>query len=74
MPCTATSIRLSFWSPISPVPELTEEKDDENEDEDEGLSKAGSVDWRERLWPLEVDSVNCDAGGVSANGTLALVS
>jgi len=74
MPRTATSIRLSFWSPISPLPELTEEKDDENEDEDEGLSIAGSVDWRERPWPLEVDSVNCDAGGVLANGALALVS
>ena len=63
--CTAARIRPSFWSPISPEPELAEEKDveeEENEnDEEETVSMAGSVDWRER----EVDMVDCDAGGVS---------
>ena len=62
---TAAMIRPSFWSPISPEPELTEEKDVEEEEEDveveEAVSIAGLVDYRER----EVDTVDCDAGGVS---------
>jgi hypothetical protein len=66
--CTAASIRLSFWSPISPEPELTEEKDveeEENDDVDEAVSMAGSVDWRER----EVDTVDWDACGISTKGS-----
>jgi len=62
-------MRLSFWSPMSPTPELTEEKDrDDNEDEDEGISIAGSVNWRERLLTLDDDKVDCDPGGVSTKG------
>ena len=49
---------------MSPEPELMEEKDVEEDvgvDVEEGWSIVGSVDWRER----EVDTVDCDAGGVS---------
>jgi hypothetical protein len=68
--CTAARIRPSFWSSIPPEPE-TEEKDvereevEENEDVEEAVSIAGSVDWRER----EVDMVDCDAGGVCIEGS-----
>jgi hypothetical protein len=41
-----------------------EEEENEN-DEEEAVSIAGSVDWRER----EVDMVDCDAGGVSTEGS-----
>jgi len=62
-------IRPSFWSPISPEPELTAERDAEEEnvdvDVEEAVSIAGSVDWRER----EVDTVDCDAGGVSTKAS-----
>jgi hypothetical protein len=72
--CTAAMIRPSFWSPISPEPELTEEKDVEEEEENEGVGEAvsiaGSVDWRER----EVDTVDCDAGGVSTKASAGAVS
>jgi hypothetical protein len=46
-----------------------EDKDrDDSEDDDEGISMAGSVDWRERPWQLRVETVDCDAGGVSTGG------
>jgi hypothetical protein len=64
--CTAARIRPSTWFPMSPEPELIEEKDveeeEENEEEKGTVSMAGSVDWRER----DVDAVDCDAGGVGA--------
>ena len=67
--CTAARIRPSFWPPISPEPELMEEKDVEEEEEDkdekEAASIAGLVDWQER----EVDMVNCNAAGVSTEGS-----
>jgi hypothetical protein len=59
---------------MSPESELTEEKDveeeeeneeEENEEEKGTVSMAGSVDWRER----EVDTVDCDAGGVSTKAS-----
>jgi len=67
--CTAARIRPSFWPPISPEPELMEEKDVvvevEDEEEEEAASISGSVDW----WEREVDTVDCDAGGVSTKGS-----